>query len=189
MNRRTALAVFLGSPFATQVFAEERFPVFASDTQDVDYRFRRREMEYDGDEAPGTIIVDPKKRFLFYVLPGKRAMRYGVGVGREGFGWSGTAVIQRKADWPKWTPTPEALIRTPRYEKWKAGFPGGPGNPLGARAMYLYQDGKDTYFRIHGTVEPKTIGTRVSTGCIRMINVDVIDLYDRVPIGTKVIVR
>ncbi|MBV9637638.1 MAG: L,D-transpeptidase, partial [Methylobacteriaceae bacterium] len=117
-----------------------------------------------------------------------RAIRYGVGVGREGFGWSGTAEIRFKQEWPKWFPPPEMIERQPELRPYADGMPGGPGNPIGCRAMYLWQGNKDTLFRIHGTNEPQTIGSHVSSGCIRMINQDAIDLYNRVPIGTKVIV-
>ena len=116
-------------------------------------------------------------------------MRYGIGVGKEGLAWGGVATIQRKAAWPGWTPTSDMIARDPeRNGPWKNGMAGGLGNPLGPRAMYLYQDGRDTMFRIHGTTEPNTIGSAVSSGCIRLINQDVIDLYNRVPTGTTVIV-
>ena len=138
---------------------------------------------------PGTIIVDTSERNLYLVQPGGKAYRYKVGVGRAGFQWSGTSRIGRKAEWPGWTP-PKAMIAR---EKKKgvilpAHMPGGPNNPLGPRALYLYRDGHDTFFRLHGTTEPETIGTAVSSGCIRLFNQDIIDLYNRVPVGTKVVV-
>ena len=154
-------------------------------------RFLRQEVAFSGPEAAGTIIVDIPARHLYLVLPGGRAMRYGVGVGREeAFNIKGKAIIQRKAEWPRWIPTPEMIAREPeRYAKFKDGVDGGLQNPIGARALYLYQNGKDTYARLHGTTEPYTIGTMVSSGCIRLMNQDIIDLYERVPVGTTVDVR
>ena len=168
--------------------ADEPFPVFASDVQQVEYRFRRHEIDYQSDKAPGTIIVDTGKRFLYLVLGHGRAIRYGVGVGHQGADWSGTAVIKRKAKWPRWSPTPEQLARSKIVARWVGGMPGGMGNPLGARALYLYKGNVDTYYRIHGTDDPTSIGHYVSSGCIRLINMDIIDLYDRVEIGTRVVV-
>jgi lipoprotein-anchoring transpeptidase ErfK/SrfK len=143
---------------------------------------------FSSPERPGTIIVDTRRRRLFYVLANGKAISYGVGVGRSGFTWSGIARVGRKAEWPVWTPPPEMIERDPQAAEFANGMPGGPQNPLGARAMYLYQGSQDTMFRIHGTREPWTIGYAVSSGCIRMLNEEVIDLYKRVPIGTKVIV-
>jgi lipoprotein-anchoring transpeptidase ErfK/SrfK len=144
-------------------------------------RLRRQIVNYATREAPGTIIIDTPNTYLYYVLGGGRAMRYGIGVGREGFTWSGTQSIARKAEWPDWTPPREMITRQPYLPRYMAG---GPGNPLGARAMYL----GDTVYRIHGTNAPETIGTHVSSGCIRLTNDDIIDLYARVTIGAKVIV-
>lgn len=143
---------------------------------------RRQVVFYRTTEQPGTIIVETNERFLYYVLPNNRALRYGIGVGREGFQWRGLLHVSRKAEWPDWTPPPEMIRRQPYLPRWMAG---GPGNPLGARALYLGQ----TVYRIHGTNQPRTIGHAVSSGCFRLVNSDVIDLYDRVPVGTKVIVR
>jgi lipoprotein-anchoring transpeptidase ErfK/SrfK len=182
-------------PFVDPAFAEmygplddERFPVPAVDIGAIDPEFFRRRVAYDGPEAPGTIVIDPNERHLYLVQQGGNAIRYGVGVGREGFGWHGNAQIRRKAEWPTWTPPKEMVLRQPEVRKYAGGMPGGLDNPLGARAMYLYQGDRDTLYRIHGTNEPETIGTRVSSGCIRMINQDVIDLYRRAPVGTKVVV-
>lgn len=136
-------------------------------------------------EAPGTIVVDTKERFLYLVLPDKKAIRYGVAVGDEAFGWTGTARVARKAEWPDWNPPPEMKIRWPHVKYTR----GGPDNPLGARALYLYEGDRDTLYRIHGTNEPEKIGYAVSSGCIRMRNIDVIDLYNRVALNAKVIVR
>ncbi len=143
--------------------------------------FRRQEVDYSGRETPGTIVIDTQQKFLFLVEPGGRAMRYGVGVGRPGFEWSGVKSISRKAEWPDWTPPPQMMLRRPDLP---SHMDGGPENPLGARALYL----GSSMFRIHGTNEPSTIGRNVSSGCIRMMNEDVIDLYDRVRVGAKVIV-
>ena len=144
-------------------------------------RLRRQVVNYATREAPGTVIIDTPNTYLYYVLGGGQAVRYGIGVGREGFTWSGTQTITRKAEWPDWTPPPEMIARQPYLPRQMAG---GPGNPLGARAMYL----GGTVYRIHGTNAPETIGTHVSSGCLRLTNEDVSDLYSRVNIGTKVIV-
>lgn len=165
------------------------YEIPAVDTTRIDRSFLRQEVSYSGHEEPGTIIVDPSSRHLFYVKGGGRATRFGVGVGREGFGWSGVATVRRKSEWPSWTPPSQMIRRQPELEEFAEGMPGGLDNPLGARAMYLYQGDRDTLYRIHGTNEPESIGTRVSSGCIRLINQDVIDLYDRVHIGSKVVVR
>jgi lipoprotein-anchoring transpeptidase ErfK/SrfK len=139
-------------------------------------------------EPPGTIIISTRKRRLFYVLPDGMAISYGVGVGRFGFTWRGVAKVGRKAEWPSWHPPAEMIERDPLAAEYADGMPGGPDNPLGARAMYLYEGNRDTLYRIHGTREPWSIGLAVSSGCIRMLNEEVIDLYNRVKIGTKVIV-
>jgi lipoprotein-anchoring transpeptidase ErfK/SrfK len=143
--------------------------------------FRRQEVDYSGPEAPGTIVVDTPDRFLFLVESHGKALRYGVGVGRPGFEWAGLKRISRKSEWPDWTPPPQMLLRRPDLPRHMAG---GPDNPLGARALYL----GSSLYRIHGTNEPSTIGHNVSSGCIRMMNEDVIDLYNRVPVGAKVVV-
>lgn len=139
-------------------------------------------------EAPGTIVVDPAQKYLYLVQAGGKARRYGIGVGREGFGWNGNATIQMKREWPKWYPPVEMQQRDERARQYADGMDGGTNNPLGARALYLFQGGRDTLYRIHGTNEPRSIGKAVSSGCIRMLNADVIDLYNRVPIGTMVVV-
>jgi lipoprotein-anchoring transpeptidase ErfK/SrfK len=139
--------------------------------------------------APGTIVVVPKSHYLYWIQPGGTAMRYGVGVGRAGLEFQGDAVVARKAEWPNWRPTDEMIARDPgSYKRFEDGVPGGPTNPLGSRALYLYQNGVDTYYRIHGTTQPTTIGRSVSNGCIRLINAHVEDLYRRVPVGTRVTV-
>lgn len=143
--------------------------------------FRRQEIDYASPEPPGALIIDTRSKFLYLVEPGGRAMRYGVGVGRPGFEWAGVKHVSRKAEWPDWTPPPEMLLRRPDLPR---HMDGGPGNPLGARALYL----GSSMYRIHGTNEPWTIGQNVSSGCIRMMNDDVTDLYERVKVGTKVTV-
>jgi lipoprotein-anchoring transpeptidase ErfK/SrfK len=151
----------------------------------VDPLFARYEIDDPTGEPPGTIVIKQKQRQLYYVLPNKRALRYGVAVGDEAYGWTGTATVARKAEWPNWNPPAEMKARWPHVHFTE----GGPNNPLGARALYLYDDkGRDTLYRIHGTNEPEKIGQAVSSGCIRMRNLDVIDLYNRVPAGTRVIV-
>jgi len=153
-----------------------------SSTFQLPPRLRRQVVSYATREAPGTIIIDTPNTYLYYVLGGGQAMRYGIGIGRDGFTWSGTQAVTKKAEWPDWTPPPEMIARQPYLPRHMAG---GPGNPLGARAMYL----GSTEYRIHGTNAPETIGTHVSSGCIRLTNEDVSDLYSRVNVGTKVIVR
>ena len=144
-------------------------------------RLKRQIVSYPTREAPGTVIIDTPHTYLYYVLGGGQAIRYGIGVGRDGFTWSGVQAVTKKAEWPDWTPPPEMIARQPYLPRHMAG---GPGNPLGARAMYL----GGTVYRIHGTNAPETIGTHVSSGCIRLTNEDVSDLYSRVNVGTKVIV-
>ncbi|WP_159726005.1 L,D-transpeptidase [Methylosinus sp. Ce-a6] len=148
----------------------------------IDPVFLRAEVDYHGSERPGAIVIDSENKFLYLVQTSGRALRYGIGVGRPGFVWSGVKTISRKAEWPDWTPPGEMLARRPDLPRHMVG---GPANPLGARAMYL----GSSLYRIHGTNEPYTIGQNVSSGCIRMMNEDVVDLYDRVHVGTKVVVR
>jgi lipoprotein-anchoring transpeptidase ErfK/SrfK len=174
--------------------AGEPFPVPGIKLAQIDKAYLRTEVSYATNESPGTIVVDPQHHYLYFVEAGGKAMRYGVGVGREGFAWAGEATINSKQEWPDWYPPKEMIERQPDLKAKMAqlqsgvGMHGGPGNPLGARAMYLWQGKADTLFRIHGTTEPWTIGKSVSSGCIRMINQDVIDLYQRVPAGTRVVV-
>jgi lipoprotein-anchoring transpeptidase ErfK/SrfK len=172
----------------------EPYPVPPVKLSEIDPAYLRKNVEYSTREAPGTIVIDTRHKYLYHVEDNGRAERYGVGVGREGFGWSGLATVKNKQEWPDWYPPKEMIERQPEIKKVVTelqsgiGMHGGPRNPLGARAMYLWQDNKDTLYRIHGTVEPWTIGKNVSSGCIRMINQDVIDLYERTPVGTKVVV-
>ena len=180
------------SPDLVQRYAApsgEKFEVDAVDLSEMDPKNLRQLVDYRTTQPPGTVVVDPHKRFLYLVMENGKAVRYGVGVGKAGLEFSGTATIQDKKEWPHWTPTQDMMRREPdRYQPWAKGMDGGAKNPLGARALYLFKDGKDTLYRIHGTTEPSSIGKAVSSGCIRMLNQDVIDLYNRVPKGAKVVV-
>jgi lipoprotein-anchoring transpeptidase ErfK/SrfK len=156
--------------------------LIADDSYELPPEYRRQMVYYRSSEAPGTIIVQTSERYLYVVQGNGRALRYAIGVGRDGFQWQGLLKISRKAEWPDWTPPPEMIERQPYLPRFMAG---GPGNPMGARALYLGA----TVYRIHGTNRPDTIGTAISSGCFRLVNADVADLYDRIPVGTKVIVR
>ncbi|MFC7051796.1 L,D-transpeptidase [Hansschlegelia quercus] len=175
--------------YSDKVSADEPYPVRSINLQKVDPQFLKQTVPNTTGEAAGTIVIDPHERHLYLVQSDGTAIRYGVGVGREGFAWSGTAYVRRKLEWPDWHPPAEMVARDPHARPYADGMPGGPNNPLGARSMALWQGNKDTLFRIHGTIEPYSIGKAVSSGCIRMMNQDVIDLYSRVPLGTKVVVR
>ncbi len=185
-----------GSDFAMMYgpVNSEPFPIAAVEPSNFDPAFMRKLVAYSTSEPPGTIVIDPHAHYLYSIREGGMAMRYGVGVGRQGFEWAGDATIGNKQKWPDWYPPKEMIARQPELEpilqdlQSGRGVPGGLKNPLGARAMYLYQGKKDTLYRIHGTFEPWTIGKSVSSGCIRMVNQDVIDLYNRTPVGTRVVV-
>jgi lipoprotein-anchoring transpeptidase ErfK/SrfK len=183
--RSQMLAMTSESNAVASIFREVMPDRGASNAADIDpqtsARLRRQIVNYPTAEASGTIVIDTPNTYLYFVLGGGRAIRYGIGVGREGFTWSGVKTIERKSEWPDWTPPAEMLQRQPYLPRFMAG---GPGNPLGARAMYL----NGTVYRIHGTNAPETIGKQVSSGCIRMLNNDVIDLYGRAQVGTKVVV-
>ena len=180
-----AAAALWSAPATAQSSSTPFYQVTAADDADdaaeLPAHLRRQTVSYSGSEAPGTIIIDTPNTHLYYVLGGGKAVRYGIGVGREGFTWSGVKSVERKTEWPDWIPPAEMLERQPYLPRFVAG---GPGNPLGARAMYL----AGTMYRIHGTNQPSSIGKRVSSGCIRMLNEDVIDLYSRVQVGAKVVV-
>lgn len=168
---------------------DEQHPLPATDLSEVEPQFLRRIVSYPTREQPGTIVVDTDNRYLYLVMEGGKAVRYGIGVGKQGMSWRGRATVARKAQWPRWTPTAAMIAREPeRNRPWAAGMAGGLENPLGARALYLYQGNRDTLYRIHGTSEPWSIGKSVSSGCIRLFNQDIIDLYSRVPSGTTVVV-
>lgn len=171
---------------------EEDFPIPAVDLTKVDKRFYRQLVDDPTGERPGSIVVDTRSYFLYLVRPDGKAMRYGVGLGREGFTWSGNGVVQWKRRWPTWTPPAEMIAREPELEKYSAengGFPPSLDNPLGARALYIFQNGKDTLYRLHGTAEYWTMGKAVSSGCVRLMNQDIIDLYNRVATPTPIMVR
>ncbi len=192
VHRRQFMKFFgvaLVTPFSVATVHAEEFPINYEDREKVPYKYRPKTVKYETTETSGTIIIESDKKFLYLILGDGKARRYGVGVGKDGFRWAGTATVKRKAKWPKWTPTKEQIERVPNYKQWADGYPGGPYNPLGARALYLFDGDRDTQYRIHGTTEPFTIGKRVSSGCLRMLNVDIADLYERVPLGTKVIVK
>lgn len=154
----------------------------------VDRKYHRQIVSYNTAEKPGTIIVDTNAKFLYFVMPEGKAMRYGIGVGREGFEWRGTARVALKREWPTWTPPAEMIKRQPELVKWAKGQPPGLMNPLGARALYLFNKNGDTGYRLHGTPEWHSIGKAMSSGCIRLMNQDIIDLYNRAEVGAKVIV-
>jgi lipoprotein-anchoring transpeptidase ErfK/SrfK len=165
------------------------FIIPAVDMTGRDSSLARTEVDWKGKDRPGSIVVNVPERRLYLVEAGGKALRYGVGVGRtEGMNFRGAAIIGRKEKWPHWTPTANMMAAIPLYRHYAGGMDGGPDNPLGPRALYLYRDGHDTFFRLHGTTEPETIGQAVSSGCIRLLNQDIIDLYNRVPVGTHVTV-
>jgi lipoprotein-anchoring transpeptidase ErfK/SrfK len=164
------------------------YPIELVDKDDIPERFHRQIVSWEGFEVPGSIVIDPGQKFLYLVGDNGSAIRYGVGVGRAGFAWHGEATIGMKRRWPRWLPPEEMIYRDAKALEWANGMPGGPDNPLGARALYLHANGQDTLYRIHGTNEPSSIGQAMSSGCIRMLNEDVADLFERVPVGAKVTV-
>lgn len=169
----------------------EKFPIPAIKPGQLKRKFQRRQVRYPTDEKPGTVVVDTGKFYLYHVEPGGKAMRYGVGLGRAGFEWSGRGRIAWKRKWPTWTPPAEMIEREPELAKWSAangGMPPGLLNPLGSRALYIFQGKRDTLYRLHGTPEVSTIGKAVSSGCVRLVNHDVIDLYERVRPGSAIVV-
>ena len=182
LTAATGLALSAAPGFAQSQDPGDQPGLVADDNYQLDPEWQKQMVLYRTTEAPGTIIVSTAERHLYLIQPGGRALRYGIGVGRDGFQWQGLVTITNKKEWPDWTPPPEMIARQPYLPRFMAG---GPGNPLGARAMYL----GTTVYRIHGTNRPDTIGTKVSSGCFRLVNADVSDLYDRVPVGTKVIIR
>ena len=183
INRRTMLGlglVVITNPTSALAHAKASYK--------LNPKFEAQNVPFSGYKV-GTLIIDPRNRFLYLIEKPGIARRYGVGVGRAGLAFRGSAVVGRKAKWPSWTPTKNMIKRQPgKYARFANGVPGGPGNPLGARALYLFRNGRDTYYRIHGTTQPSSIGRAVSNGCIRMLNRHVKDLYKRVPKGTRVVV-
>lgn len=179
-------------PMYVQMYAavdDGEYTIPAVDVSKIDPKFLRQVVDYTSPYPVGTIIVDPYNRFLYLTMEGGKAMRYGIGVAKAGLEFEGEADLARKASWPGWTPTQDMIKREPdRYGPYSDGLEGGLENPLGARALYLYQNGKDTLYRIHGTTEPWSIGQAVSSGCVRLFNQDIIDLHSRVQPGTRIVV-
>lgn len=167
---------------------DKKFPIPAADISKVDPKYYRRKVRYESREAPGTIIVDPSNYYVYRIEGDGEATRYGANVGRQGFLWHGEAYVGRKAEWPVWTPPKEMMERQPESRKYAGGMPGGPDNPLGARTLYLYQNGKYTLYTIYSTSIPETIGTNLTSGCTGLITQDMFDLYDRTAVKAKVIV-
>ena len=167
---------------------DDPYPLPSFDYLKMPEAFRPSVRAYKGRQHVGTVIVDTSARQIYLVVDGGYCIRWGCAVGRDGFRWAGLADVGRKVMWPKWTPPQDMIARNPEKAKWANGMPGGYDNPLGARALYLFQNGQDTLYRIHGTTEPMSIGTNASSGCIRMINQDVKELYRRAPVGSRVVV-
>ena len=184
----TLAAGLLSGCKSSQELLDEPFPVYEADAQRIAPEFRRTTVDYPTKEPPGTIVVDTKERFLYHVEANGQATRYGVGVGRAGRDWFGEAVVARKAEWPVWVPTREHLAEFPKHARYIHGMPGGKGNPMGARALYLYQGDVDTQIRIHGAILADMIGKRSTAGCISLLNIDVIHLYDRTEIGSRAVI-
>jgi lipoprotein-anchoring transpeptidase ErfK/SrfK len=181
MSRAEAEKLYAAAP-------DEKFPIPAVDVSKIDSKYYRRIVPYDSDEMAGTIIVDPKSYYVYRIEGDGKATRYGANVGREGFLWSGDAYVGRKAEWPTWTPPKEMIQRQPEAAKYASGMPGGIDNPLGARVLYLYQNGAYTLYTIYSTSLPETIGTNLTSGCTGLLSQDMIDLYSRTSVKTKVVV-
>lgn len=179
------------TPLMYAAMPEERFPIPEVDVTQIDRRFWRADVDYPTPEKPGTLIVDTPAKYLYHVKPDGRATRYGIGVGREGFAWSGRAMVAYKREWPRWTPPDSMVLRQPElapYSIANGGMDPGPKNPLGARALYIHQGGKDTLYRVHSTPEARSIGQAVSSGCIRLLHQDIIHLHDEVRNGSAIVV-
>jgi lipoprotein-anchoring transpeptidase ErfK/SrfK len=166
----------------------ERFPVPAVRLSELKPEFWRQVVDNPTGERPGTVVVDTPNRYLYWTMEGGKAMRYGVGIGRDGFAWGGRATIAYKREWPTWTPPSEMIGRQPELEIYRNGMEPGLENPLGARALYIFQNGRDTLYRLHATLDARSIGLAVSSGCVRLLAQDIIDLYNRVPSGSPIIV-
>lgn len=187
LSRRALLTSMIASGLMSKSAAAEQFSINKKQALDVAYPLRMRDMAYETAEPVGTIVVDPRKCFLYHVLDGGKATRYGVSLGKSTHAWAGEVTINRMAEWPVWVPAPYHLQQIPSLIKWKDGMPGGPDNPLGARALYLYKGEVDTVNRIHGGAKPEWIGHKATAGCIGMLNVDVVHLYSQVQVGTRVV--
>lgn len=182
----------VGGAFYTASYSsvtDAGYVVPAIPSEKIPAQYRRQIVKYQTDEKPGTIVVDTREKFLYFIMPDGKAMRYGIGVGREGFGWSGKARVAMKREWPTWTPPSAMIKRQPELAKYRNGMDPGLKNPLGARALYLFNRGGDTGYRLHGTPEWWSIGKAMSSGCIRLMNQDIIDLYGRTEQGAQVIVK
>lgn len=178
-------------PLMYAAMPDEEFPIPAVKIAQLDQKFWRTEIDYPTHEEPGTLIIDTPAKYLYHVKPNGRATRYGIGVGRDGFAWSGRAIVAYKRKWPRWTPPDSMVARQPSLEPYSVangGMDPGPKNPLGARALYIHEGGRDTLYRLHGTPEAFSIGKAVSSGCIRLINQDVIHLYNEVRDGSPIVV-
>ncbi len=187
ISRRAFISSMIATGFLSKAAIAEQFPINMKQEQDVEYPFRMRGIDYETSEPAGTIVIDPHKCFLYHILGGGKATRYGVSVGKATHAWVGEVTINRMAEWPVWVPAPYHLEQIPSLIKWKDGMPGGPDNPLGARAMYLYKGEVDTVNRIHGGAKPEWIGKKATAGCISLLNVDVVHLYAQVQVGTRVV--
>jgi lipoprotein-anchoring transpeptidase ErfK/SrfK len=191
LTRRALLTTSLAASLPRVASAEslygDEFPINMKENMEVEYPLRMRELDFQTAEPAGTIVVDQQHRFLYHVLGGGRAMRYGVSVGKTAKAWAGEVTINRMAEWHVWTPAPYHLEALPSLIKWKDGMPGGPDNPLGARAMYLYKGNVDTINRIHGGARLEHLGNRKTAGCIAMLNMDIVHLYANVQVGTRVV--
>lgn len=193
-SARLAVADAAPLSVAPEVFGygplpDERFPIPAARIDLIDPKFYRQTVDDPTGEPAGTVVVDTPERFLYHVIEGGRAMRYGVGIGRDGFAWGGRAIIAYKREWPTWTPPAEMIARQPELEIYRNGMEPGLENPLGARALYIHEGGRDTLYRIHGSMEASSIGKAVSSGCVRLLPQDVIDLHGRVRDGSPILVR
>ena len=188
LTRRDLLTSLLASGLMTGRASAEAFPIDASEAKKVEYKYQMREMSYETQEAAGTIVIDPSHRFLYHILGNGMARRYGVAVGKSTHAWKGAVIIKKLAEWPTWTPAPYHIAVKPSLAKYlPGGMPGGPENPLGARAMYLYKGEVDTINRIHGAAKVSDIGKKATAGCIGMLNVHIAHLYANVEVGTKVV--
>ena len=187
-SRRELISSVLAAGVLRPACAAEPFKIVASELRAVEYKWQRRVMAYSSAEPAGTLVVESRNCFLYHILGGGQAERYGVSLGKSTKAWTGVVTINRMAEWPVWVPAPYHLEHMPSLAKYIHGMPGGLDNPLGARAMYLYQGDVDTINRIHGAAKPSQIGGKTTAGCIGMLNIDVIHLYDRVEIGTRVVV-
>jgi lipoprotein-anchoring transpeptidase ErfK/SrfK len=187
LSRREFLSA-LAMPSLAGPAVAEAFPINDKEAKQIEYKFQLKQMAYETAEAPGTVVVDPVKCFLYLVMGGGQALRYGVAVGKGAHAWEGAVTIAKMKEWPVWIPAPYHVKTKPDLAKWLPnGMPGGPDNPLGARAMYLYKGDVDTINRIHGAAHVGDIGKKATAGCIGMINAHVVDLYARVQVGTKVV--